>query len=314
MMCINYGSCPSPTLPSAGQTRCAGRQIVYGDNRASFLYKYRIFLPSARQPNRVFCYFWTVNQLYSFVFFLQSNFYIATIVLQLICLWHCIAKQHQQKWLYIIIFLPLIGCVIYFFSEILTRRNIHQVTAGMGDFIQPAGSLKKLEQNLQFSDTFNNRVALGDAYLRAGQTAKAAELYESCLHGAFTENEYAIGQLILASYAEKRYDAIVELAPRIAKLPQFERSRARILYAMSLGYTGQPEQAEKEFQQMNGRFSNFEARYYFALFLQQQERYGEARSLLNRINEEVPQLGPGERRFNRQWIQLARDLTKTLPV
>lgn len=247
------------------------------------------------------------------MFFFSSTFYIITIILQAICVIHCMRKGNQQKWIWIIVFLPMIGSIIYFFSEIFTGREMRTVQSGVGEMFNPSGSIRKLEDNLRFSDTFNNRIVLADAYLKAGQPAKAASLYESSLTGAFTENEYAISQLILAYYAEKRYADIVAIAPKIYKQPQFPRSKAHILYAMSLANTGRDDMAEQEFLGMKGRFSNFEARYYYALFLQKNNRYEEARKLLRDIVEEIPQLSSVERRYNQQWIGLSKDLLKKIP-
>ncbi len=246
------------------------------------------------------------------MFFFSSTFYIITIALQAICVIHCIRKGKQQNWIWLIVFLPLIGCLVYFFSEILTNREIRTVKSGVGEIFNPSGSIKKLEENLRFSDTFNNRVALADAYLAAKQTGKAISLYEDSLTGAFTENEYVIAQLVSAYYAEKRYEDVLRIVPKIYKLPQFPRSKAHILYSMSLAYSGKDEIAEKEFLGMKGRFSNFEARYYYALFLQKNSRNPEARQVLTEIVEEIPQLSGVEKRYNQQWIGLSKDMLKRL--
>jgi len=72
--------------------------------------------------------------------------------------------------------------------------------SGVGTLINPTGRIKKLEANLRFSDTFNNRIALADACLEKGFTDRAIELYESSLAGNFTENEYVLSKLIIAYF------------------------------------------------------------------------------------------------------------------
>lgn len=240
-------------------------------------------------------------------FIFNPAFYTVTIILQAVCVIHCIRSRNQQNWIWLIVFLPVIGSVAYLFTEVLTRRTIRQVQSGVGEVIRPSGSVKKLEENLRFSDTFNNRIALADAYLQSGQTRRAINLYEESLQGAFAENELGISRLIVAYYQEKRYEEVIRLAPRISRLPQFARSKAHILYAASLGHSGQPEKAEAEFQQMNGRFGNFEARYYYALMLRSYHRSEDGRRILEQIVEEIPQLSPVERRSNREWLRLAKD-------
>lgn len=245
------------------------------------------------------------------MFFFNPAFYTITIILQAICVIHCVRKGNQGNWIWLIIFLPLIGCAVYLFSEVFTRRQMRSVQSGVGEIFSPSGSIKKLEENLRFSDTFNNRIALADAYMAVGQTARAIELYEDSLDGAFAENELGIARLVTAYYREKRYDDVIRIVPKIYKLPQFARSKANILYAASLSNTGQNEMAEKEFEKLNGRFSNFEARYYYAMFLQKNDRYKESRRILVQIVEEIPQLSSMERRSNKEWLNLAKDILKT---
>jgi hypothetical protein len=246
------------------------------------------------------------------MFFLNNKFYIITIVLQAICVIHCVRKGNQNNWIWLIVFLPVIGCLVYFFSEIITNRGIRNVKSGVGEILKPSGSIRKLEENLRFSDSFNNKIALANAYLASGQSTKAISIYESSLTGAFSENEHAIAQLISAYYMEKRYDDVVSIVPKIYNKPQFPRSKAHILYAMSLSYSGDTEKAEKEFLGMKGRFSNFEARYYYALFLQNNDRNAEARQVLSEIVDEIPQLGHVEKRYNREWINRSKDMLKKM--
>ena len=241
------------------------------------------------------------------MFFSNNYFYFITIGLQAICVIHCLRKGRQTNWIWLIIFLPLIGSLIYIFSEIFTGRDIQKVQSGIGSVFNPGGSVRRLEDNLRFSDTFANRVALADAYLAAGSTDRAIELYESSLEGNFTENEYVLSQLIIAYYQKKRYADIIPIGKKIYKLPQFARSRSHILYAAALGYNGDPESAEKEFKTMKARFANYEARYYYALFLVGNDRAAEARLFLHEMLDEVSHLSSRERRYNSNWFRMAKD-------
>ena len=119
------------------------------------------------------------------MFFFSTPFYAITIILQVICVFHCVKKGNQNKWIWIIVFFPIIGSLVYIFTEIFTRNEIRSVSAGVSEIISPSGSIRKLEENLRFTDTFNNRIALADAYLENGQTGKAIDLYESSLTGTY---------------------------------------------------------------------------------------------------------------------------------
>lgn len=246
------------------------------------------------------------------MFFANNYYYFIIIALQAFCVLHCIKRGRQNTWIWLIIFLPVVGSLIYLYSEVFTSNEIRNVQSGVGNMLNPGGKIRKLENNLKFTDTFNNRVALADAYLATGQTAKATELYESSLTGNFIENEYVLSQLIIAYFQLKRYDDIIPIAKKIQKLPQFGRSRAHILYAMALAATGKDSEAETEFRMMKARFSNFEARYQYGCFLIRAGRREEAKQLLAEMTGEFTYLSSPEKRNNRQWFALAKDELRKL--
>lgn len=239
--------------------------------------------------------------------FIDSNFYYVSGAMQIICVIHCLRKGNQQKWIWIIVFLPFIGGLAYIFTEMFSRRDVQNVQANLGSILNPSGSVRKLEENLRFSDTFNNRMALADAYLATGDTTRALELYEGSYTGAFTENEDLLRSLIIAYSLQRQYDKVIPLAKKLYNTPQFARSKTHVLYAIALEHTGNSQQAEQEFKSMNVRFSHFESRYEYGKFLQRAQRTPEAREVFTALVDEAGHLSPRERSFNRQWIGQAKE-------
>jgi hypothetical protein len=249
------------------------------------------------------------------MFFGGGGMYYIPLILEAFCAIHCLRRGTQQKWLWIIIFLPLIGSLIYIYQEILTNRSVMRTPKiDVGAVLNPGGKLKKLEDELRFTDTFANKIKLADAYLAAGYTDKAVELYTTSLTGAFAENEHVLAQLIIAYFEQERYAEVIPIAKKLYKLPQFARSKAHILYAISLEYTGQAEQAENEFKLMKGRYSYFEQRYQYGLFLVRAGRSNDAYHIFADMLEEQPHLSAVERKSNRVWFAKAKDELKKLPA
>lgn len=246
------------------------------------------------------------------MFFDSSNYYYIVIGLQVICVLHALRRNTHQKWIWIIVLLPVIGALIYIFTEMFNRRQVQNVQSGLTNVLNPGGRISKLEERLRFSDTFNNRIELADAYLATGQTDKAVKLYTMSLTGAFTENEHVRGQLALAYFEQKRYEEVVQIAAKIISLPQFVRSRVHLLYALSLAYCGQEEKAEKEFKLMNGQFANYEARYNYGIFLQKAGREEESIRQFNQLLDESTHLSAREKSANRDWFQLSREALRKM--
>lgn len=241
------------------------------------------------------------------MFFQNSYFYYITVGLQVICAIHCLRQGTQNKWIWVIVFVPVVGSLAYLFTEIFTRHQRVDWQEGIsGVLVSKSARIRRLENNLKFTDTFNNRVMLADAYLAAGYTDNAIELYESSLTGAFEENEHVMVQLIVAYYAKGDHSRIVPLAKRVYHRPQFARSRGHILYAMALEKVGEPALAEQEFKKMKARFSYFEARLQYGFFLKRAGRGQEAREVFMDMVDEAPHLSSRERRDSRAWIAQAR--------
>lgn len=240
--------------------------------------------------------------------FFPGYFYYISIGLQIICVIHCLRKGTEQRWIWLIIFIPVIGCLAYIFTEVSPAGRTGAGQTGLSSlFMSPAGRIRRLEQNLHFANTFNNRILLADAYKAAGRTEEAIDLYSSSLTGAFTENEYVINQLISAYFETKQYPELILWARKIYKRPQFARSEAHLLFARALDITGDKEGAETEFKRMKGRFADFQARYQYSLFLQREGREKEAREMLKDIVGEAYHLSSRERRSNSTWIQKSRE-------
>lgn len=238
--------------------------------------------------------------------------YYGTIALQLFCVIHCIRYKRQFYWILAIIFLPVLGSLIYFFTEIVDKGGFRQAQSGVQNLFNSSGSIKKLEENLRFSDTFQNKTALAQAYLANGNTQEAIRLYESALTGNFTENEDVLIHLLIAYYQAARYEDVIITGKKIENLPQFPRSAAHIMYAKALSITGDTELAEKQFLSMKGRYSNFEARYEYGKFLESQYRHNDARAIYTEILEEANHLSTPEKRSNSRWISLTREAMKKM--
>lgn len=143
-----------------------------------------------------------------------------------------------------------------------------------------------------------------------GEYNRAIELYESSLTNNFVENEHVLSQLIIAYSLVGRYEEVIPLAKKIYKQPQFLRSKAHICYIRALVKTGEAALAETEFKSLNARFSNFEARYEYGMFLIQSDREQEGKKLLSDLLNEMSHLTSMEKRSYHVWFAKAREALK----
>jgi len=250
------------------------------------------------------------------IFYALGSYSYIVVGLALFCGIHSYRRGTLGRWIFWLLLLPVIGSLYYLFSEVLnTKRSFVKPTNYAPKVIASGANIRKLEEELRFTDTFANRVKLADAYLASGQTEKAVELYKASLTGAFSENEHVMQQLIVAYSALEQYDLVIPLAKKLYKLPQFARSRSHLLYAQALENLGQTEQAEIEFKAMKGRYSYFEQRYEYGLFLMRAGREEEAWQIFTDMLNEEQHLSPIERKTNRVWFSKTKDeLRKISPA
>jgi hypothetical protein len=233
------------------------------------------------------------------------DYYYIVLILQGICAFHSIRRGTQSKWIWIIVFLPLIGSIAYIFTEIVKKQDVASVQSNVSTIINPTGRIKTLEKNLKFSNTFTNRTALADAYVGNRQFDKAIELYEPDLSGLHHDNQPMIKNLIQCYHHFERWDDIVKIAPRISKNMDFSKTIANLYYAYALEKTGKLKEAEEEYKKMMHRFSNFEQRYAYGDFLLRMQKKEDAALVFHEIMEESQHMSRAEKGNSKQWMDKA---------
>ncbi len=247
----------------------------------------------------------------SLIHLLYSNYYLS-IILQGFCVFHCMRKGHSHQWLWLIIFLPFIGSLIYIFSVVLNRDKLNSVTSNVNTMVRPHGNLKQLERNLKFSDTFQNRMLLANYYQALGRNEEALALYEQNRSGLFSNEPELITAMMRSYYAIGSYEKIYELAKLVNSHPDFVRSQAHLSYAKSLEQMGRIKEAEKEYEQFNTRYADFEGKYTYACFLENQNRTPEAIQLLDTALDESKHMSYKEKRNHIYWIRQSASKRKEL--
>jgi len=146
-----------------------------------------------------------------------------------------------------------------------------------------------LEKQLKFATTFENQVALADAYLEAEHYEKAIENYEACLKDVFKEDFYVLSKLQEAHYFSSQFDTAKEYAERLKEQPKFKKSRASFLYALTLEKEGNIEAAEERLKTFDAPYARYQERVELAKFFIRNAKTTEARDLLDEIvTESVP--------------------------
>lgn len=172
---------------------------------------------------------------------------IVSLVIQVACAVHCVRTGRETFWIYIIVFIPGLGCLVYFITQILPdlryNRTVRSAQRRIGETINPHKDLRELRDQLEIADNVDNRVALAD-----GLHEEARDLYQSCLKGPFTSDPHLLLKLAEAEFEQGRADRCKDhLESLIASNPEFRSVDGHLLYARSLETLGDRDKALEEY-------------------------------------------------------------------
>lgn len=235
-------------------------------------------------------------------------YFYLIIALQGYCVYHCYTNRNEYYWILAIIFLPVVGSLIYLFLNVVQKRDVDTIQKSVTSVINPTKKITDLQKQLKFAETFENRVALADAYLEAEQYQNAIRAYEASLTDVFKEDFYVISKLQEAYYFSSNFEMTLKYANRIKDNLKFKKSRAAFLYALTLEKQGDVEQAEIYLKTFDAPYSRYQERLELAKFFIRHSKISDAKELLEEIVTESEGMSKPGYRQNRQLIHKAKEL------
>ncbi len=239
-------------------------------------------------------------------------YYIILGILQLLCILHAL-KTGRRDWILLLIFLPVIGAVIYFLRELLPEIQSGDFMARVQGTLFPNSGIKELERNLRISDTEANRLNLAHEYEKQKRYDKALELTKSCLAGIYATDTGIMQDIARMSFYDNQFDESIAWYNKVlAAKKQFDKPEDEIIYARALEGSGSLPKAEEEYTRIIRVHHSLEARYHYGMMLKKQNRIQEAKSQFQAVKDEKDLHPKYVIRLNAGWIRLSRIELATL--
>ena len=239
-------------------------------------------------------------------------YYYLILALQVFCIYHTIRHRNAYYWIFVILFLPLIGCVIYIITQVYSKRDTEKIATEITQIINPTKKIKDLEKKLAFSESYQNRVNLADAYLEAGRFSEANLHYQQALDGNTQNDFYVIKKMLKAFYQLGDYRNVVHYAAKIKSHPEFKSSSVQFLYAMALAKQGHISDAEENLDAINVRFSFYEERLAYANFLFSLNKHEKAKAILTALVNEGEHMTKPNKKLYGKTIAEAQKLLSSI--
>jgi len=238
-------------------------------------------------------------------------FGVLLVLAQIACAVHVVRTGRHYVWIWLVVFVPVIGMAAYFCAELL-RELIHsqharQAAARVEKTVNPGRRLREAERRAQITPTAENKAALAAEYLLAGRAAEATALYREALAGIHAGDPGMTLGLARALFAEEKFaDAQKELEALQRENPKLHAPEAHLLYARCLEEQGKNGAALAEYRVLIHYYPGQEARCRYAMLLQRTGRGDDARRIFEEICQFV-EYGPRHQRFmQREWYDIAR--------
>ncbi|SHK77210.1 hypothetical protein SAMN05444266_10188 [Chitinophaga jiangningensis] len=247
-----------------------------------------------------------------FPFSFWSDYYFLFIILQLACVYHAY-RHNNREGIYLTLFLPVIGSLIYFFQEILPDITSGNLVQNLQLALWPDGRVKEWEKRVQAAGTITNKMELAAAYGQRKAYDKAIQLTQECAQS------YAADQGIFLQLARLQFmnNQFAESLATFDKVNSFKGVRMvntsdELMYAQALEATANTTKAEEAYQKIIQVHHSLEAMYYYGLLLKKQGRTQEAREQFERTKAEIGLHPRYVRRTIRKWVWLSRKELATL--
>src|SRR5207244_3711932 len=124
---------------------------------------------------------------------------------QVLCAVHVVRTGRPYWWIFLIVFVPLLGMIVYLAAELLPdllcNRHARQAASGVAGFLDPGRGLREAMRRKEISPTVQNKAALAEAYLTAGQPTCSASLYREALTGVHSTDPALMLGLARALFA-----------------------------------------------------------------------------------------------------------------
>ncbi|HEY9720426.1 MAG TPA: tetratricopeptide repeat protein [Oscillatoriaceae cyanobacterium] len=236
---------------------------------------------------------------------------IATPILQILAAIHVLRTGRNYFWLWIILFFPLLGALIYLLAEVLPYRSPTRLSnpfPALLDAVIPGRELRRLQENLARSNTVTNRQQLAEYYVRRKQYDEAVRLYESCLSGVFRDDPDIYLNLARVHVLAGNHAQAQPLLDKMAAIaPAHETQKRDYWMGRIAEETGDRARALAIYDRMRTSGPiNEETRVRLAGLLEERGERERAKELYTEVVRRMRSANNNYRREQKDWLSMAR--------
>ena len=226
---------------------------------------------------------------------------------------HCIKTGRNWIWVWVMLFLPLLGALAYAAVEILPElfrsQSAQRTTRGLKKAMDPFGDLRRFEREAQVTGNVASRQRYAEELTRHGRYAEAIMQYRQTLTGLYEHDPNLMLGLAHAQFGNGEASAArATLEELIRHNPDFQSPERHLLYARSLEAEGNVARALQEYHALAHAYPGAEAAVRYAQLLDRQGQRDEARKVVQDLLDQARVAPQHYRRTQRAWLDAAERL------
>ena len=232
------------------------------------------------------------------------------VLLQVIAVVHLFRTGRDMRWLFLIILVPLIGCLAYFIVEVLpsfqnspgARRALKRAKNAM----DPGRDLRENTLSYERSQNVETASKLAEELTKAGRHAEAIRVCTEARTGLFEDDPKILLSLSKAQFAAGDHAAAIATLDYLRdKNPGFRSADGHLIYARALEESGATQRALEEYAALANYYPGAEARVRQAMLHKKVGEAARAGELFAAILNDARLAPKHFRTSQREWIELA---------
>ena len=229
------------------------------------------------------------------------------IFIQCCFAFHVVKSGRPYWWILIIMAIPLLGCLLYYFIEVFPETPAY-LDADRAERITEArdAGLQRRAAELEAFDSVENRLALAAECSKLQMHAEAERLCETCLTGAFQTDAAVLFSYACAAVDNCNWSKASEVIDRLrVAAPNMRPHEVKLLDARILEGQGDNDAAISVYRGLVADYAGLEARYRYASFLSRLNQHESAIHGFNEILKHSRRFATSNEKEQR-WVDAAR--------
>ena len=224
---------------------------------------------------------------------------------------HAHKTGRPQFWLYILLFVPVVGSFAYVLFELLpemaqTRRG-RQVAQDLRTVIDPDRDFRALSSKVNEQDTVAAKCAFAEECERKGMWREAIAMYKSAAQGVYADEPDVLKGLARAELGSGDAAAAEATLNKLRTAhPAYQNQDAHLTFARALEAQARTREAADEYKELIGYYVGLEARTRYGLLLQQLGEPAGARKMFEEVVRASDASGIVLSADDKDWARVAR--------